>query len=541
MNEPADLRSDLPESPSFYTTHPWMRWIIDYNPLYLCSAGMLLYGLYRVSNDPNFLKSEIGQLTFNFLSLQGYALLLAGTVLFLGRRRLWHDAGVLVGVEHLLVFVPFLLVSQAALIGRPWVWLFCVGGAAVAAARTAVVRRGLAGLNFPDRVASIGLAMLVVNAALPMIYQGINATKVETRPVHGPAFDLNAECWLWLLPALAALANLLPRWRSTGPHAIQHGGWPAGLFGLWFAGTAVHLYSLGYVYDFDLRPEWLAPTLWVLAWSGWRVAAGLSPELRSRFAPAALVLPLVATFPALTEHGGPVFLSLTLVNTVAFGALWLRGSNRIAAARLLAASIGILLLRLPDASVNAVWTGHTGMHCLLVVAAIVALILTPRSRDPRFGLLGAVTVAALVITLLHGTAMGVQWGLQSGIAYLLLHSLRWVDAAYEGAALLRGFAAASWVVHSLVWTHCNGTWWMPGIPALAVIALYVAAEMWAGRWERWIVPAAAGASALCGPAQWTSSRLPSAPPGLLMVIASFVLFGLGTVAALARQGRKNAE
>ena len=60
--------------------------------------------------------------------------------------------------------------------------------------------------------------------------------------------------WLWLLPACARW-RLLPRPREHGESPMQRRWFPAGLFFLWLAGTGVHLYCLGYVYDFDLRRE----------------------------------------------------------------------------------------------------------------------------------------------------------------------------------------------------------------------------------------------------------------------------------------------
>ena len=69
----------LPRRPLSY----WLRRCLACNPFYLVSAALLLYGLYRVSVDPNFLATESAQLFFNFTSLQLYEVLLVGTAIVL--------------------------------------------------------------------------------------------------------------------------------------------------------------------------------------------------------------------------------------------------------------------------------------------------------------------------------------------------------------------------------------------------------------------------------------------------------------------------
>ena len=64
----------------------WLRRFLACNPFYLVSAALLLYGVYRVSVDPNFLSRETAQLAFNFSSLQLYEALLVITAIVLARR-----------------------------------------------------------------------------------------------------------------------------------------------------------------------------------------------------------------------------------------------------------------------------------------------------------------------------------------------------------------------------------------------------------------------------------------------------------------------
>jgi len=112
-----------------------------------------------------------------------------------------------------------------------------------------------------------GVVVLLENAALPVLYRVLHDSKVGTKLAAGAACKMNEASWLWLLPALCAFANLLPRPRDDGKLLVQRRWFPVSLLLLWIVGTGVHLYSLGYVYDFELRRKLLSPMLWVLAWT----------------------------------------------------------------------------------------------------------------------------------------------------------------------------------------------------------------------------------------------------------------------------------
>src|SRR6185436_6308061 len=122
----------------------WLKKLLICNPCYLLSAALLLYGLYRVSIDPHFLPAEAAQLTFNFSSLQCYELLLVGTAIVLARRRIWYDSTLLVVLENLLVLVPFILISQAALVEQHTGRLLCGAAALLVIGRSLAARRWIA-------------------------------------------------------------------------------------------------------------------------------------------------------------------------------------------------------------------------------------------------------------------------------------------------------------------------------------------------------------------------------------------------------------
>src|SRR6478672_12112719 len=74
---------------------PWSRLIWDCNPFYLVSAGLLLYGCYRISTEPDVVNHDSAHLYFNFGSLQIYELLLVITAVFLAARSIWYDSTLL--------------------------------------------------------------------------------------------------------------------------------------------------------------------------------------------------------------------------------------------------------------------------------------------------------------------------------------------------------------------------------------------------------------------------------------------------------------
>ena len=92
-------------------------------------------------------------------------------------------------------------------------------------------------LNLPRRALVCGLALLLINVALPLIYRHLHDSKIGTKPTEGAAYDLNRYCWLLLVPAMFAMLNLLPRARATGNLLPQRRWLPMGLFTLWLAGS----------------------------------------------------------------------------------------------------------------------------------------------------------------------------------------------------------------------------------------------------------------------------------------------------------------
>jgi len=511
------------------------------NPFYLVSAALLLFGFYRVSVDPGFLSEEISQLTFNFTSLQFYEALLVITAIFLARRRIWYDSTLLVSLENMFLFVPFILVSQAALIEQRMVWTMCLVGGLFAVVRFGGLKRFIGELNFPKPLVVVGFIILLVNVSLPVVYRILHQSKVGTRPDWGSAYYTNEFSWLLLMPLLCWFANLLPAPRGACDLPPQGRWLPLGIFSLWLVATGTHLYCLGYVYDFSLRPELLAPAVWALLWMLRRRMPEFLPAITPLKRKLFLVPPLLATFLAAEQRNKEVFLALTLLNFAIYGAIYLRARENRFVLHLVFLSLVSLVGGLPEDWCRAVVSEFSRARFIGFGAAGYVLLWASLARNPRFGIIGGVLISIATAFLLPERGYSLHFALQSGVVFLLLHSLRWVDSDHAGARVIRAMAAGIWVAHTLVWTSETGTVWMACAVGELVLAVYFSARLFSGSWGSRLIPLSAVLVALSGPTHFTAAKVGSAPSGLLAVAGSFVLFGLGTLVALTKHRWNKTE
>lgn len=185
--------------------------------------------MYRISADRDLFAEEISQLAFNLGSLEFYEILLVATAIFLASRRIWYDSTLLVGLENLFVFVPFILVSQVALISRRAVWVVCAVTAILAILRIGSLKRYFKELNLPTRALLLGFVVLMINIGLLVTYRIVGETKMGWKPDSGRDYVINQFTWLVLFPAGLALANFLPHAGEHGSLAPQRRWLPAGL------------------------------------------------------------------------------------------------------------------------------------------------------------------------------------------------------------------------------------------------------------------------------------------------------------------------
>lgn len=529
----------FPTTPEFVRPKPkpisyWAKRLLVCNPFYLVSAALLLYGLYRISVERTLFTEEISQLAFNLTSLEFYEVLLVITAIFLAARRIWYDSTLLVALENLLVFVPFILLSQVALISTHVIWVVCSVTAVIATTRFVGLKRYFRELNLPRGLLMIGAGLMAINIGLIAIYRIVGETKMGWVPDSGRDFVINQITWLAILPAALSLANFLPHARENGSLEPQRRWLPAGFFMLWIAATGVHLYCLNYVYNFAFHIEMMVPALWMLAWTAYRRAPDIfawgsgAPQVTC--AVVALFTPLVAA----SEDGTKIFFALMALNAVIYGAMSLLHRERRFARHLLFASVVLMVCGLPKEWISVLTPALERAHYIRAGIAVYLMLYTGLSRNPRLGIFGAVTLMIGILSAFSGYNGAFHWAVQSGLVFLLLHSLRWEDTQHPGARNLRNTAASVWAMHAFVWMGNGGHMWMPCALSSVLLGAYLVMRLLRGRWDLIILPAASLVTILSGPGISFVRHVQSAPAGLLAVVGSFLLFALGTGAALTK-------
>ena len=537
ITAPPIISAPAPVPPAESTSKPFSHWAKRFlvcNPFYLVSAALLLFGMYRISMDHGFFKGEISQLAFNLTSLEFYEVLLVVTAIFLAGRRVWYDSTLLVGLENLFIFVPFILVSQVALISTHAVWVVCSVTAVIAVVRFGSLKRYFRELNLPGGLLVIGAVLLAINIGLLALYRVVGETKFGWQPDSGKDFVINQLTWLAVLPAALALVNFLPHAREMGSLLPQRRWLPAGFCALWMIATGVHLYCLNYVYNFAFHVEMLVPALWVLAWTAYRLVPDIF-TLQSRAAKYAMaVAPVLILFLAASQTGNEIFFTLAVLNTAIYGVMCFRRRDDRFTRHLLFVSVVMLVCGLPGEWTRLVAPRVDQGSYIAAGLAACLLLYTFLSRNPKAGIFGSIVVASSVLVLFERHEGAIHWAVQSGLAFLLLHSLRWVDIEHEGARVVRIMAATLWVMHAAVWVRSDAAMWMPCIPGGIILGAYLITRLLRGRWDFLILPAAAILVVLSGPGNALIETAQSAPGGLLAVIGSFLLFALGTAAAVTK-------
>jgi hypothetical protein len=296
---------------------------------------------------------------------------------------------------------------------------------------------------------------------------------------------------------------------------------------LWILATGVHVYSLDYIYQFDLRPELLAPAAWVFTWTLWLHFSNRARRLQITLVGATVLVPLLAA----GAGGHHTFLVLTALNVAACLAICLAQRGQRLAQHMLFAATLMFLAALPETLIHVIFPKLTGNDCVTGGAILYLLFWMARSQNPQMGMFVSILAGCMVGNLFDSG----NWAFQGGLVFLLLHSLRWNDAAHVGANAVRIMTGTMWVAHSFLWAGFNpGGWWMPCVTGLMVLAIYTVVQFFNGKWNHPGVPGAALLAILSGPNYDAVEYVRALPAGLLAVFGSFLLFGLGTLAALTR-------
>lgn len=519
------------------------------NPFYLLSAALLLWGLHLLWQDSVGL-TEGDQLLMNFYSLQGYEVLLAATAILLARRAIWYDSFLLVGIEQVFLFIPFVLLSMATwLEGSAGVsgmaWQLVGLGGLLAVVRLAAVRRFCARLNMPRTSLALGLLLLGYNILLPFLFKAAHAgSAAGVRPESG-VVDLIVANWLFVMPLVVLLANLLPAdggERPTASAPLCARQWtPFLLLGIWVAVTAYHLWAIGYVYDVAWRAAWLGPGLWAFLWTLYLRRRLFSPM--SRAAEGLLLsLPAIALLASYTPELNGVFLLSTLVNVAAYG--WLAASGARLPRYLLLISLAAVMAFIPEGVGRTVMAEFSRRSSFGGAALGFLLLLAVLHRHVLLGIGGAVGLGLLLSHALVPLEHGRQLALQAGFAFALLHSLRW-PAKWEWLHnLLRLGVGAVWLVHTLAWLHFDLAWtsklWSSGF-ALAVLLGFGVRTLLCPAARPRLVLYAGVAVLVLQPFYPILVIVAEGGAGVITIFGAFLLFAAGTALACSRDKWEGEE
>lgn len=486
----------------------WLRRLLACNPCYLVSAACLLYGLYKLTPEPAFRAGEVGQLTTIFGSLQLYELLVVGTAILLARRFIWYDSTLLVTLENMFVFVPFILVTLAMYIGNTAAWIVCLTGAVLAVGKFLSLKRLIPALNLPARLLALGAILLAINLSVPFYFRSVH--EVDSAPLAG----YSLAGWMFVLPGLLALINALPIPVSWGSVAAQRSWLPAAFAGIWITVSAVHQYCIGYIYDLPWRLEYLAPLLWVAAWSAYNRVGDFTPYPRLALSKALLVLPAAAMLFGET----PVIRTLAALNVALYAIVfWQERDNRFAY------HLGLISLATMFATMP-VTAQFSRERWIEVAAAGYVIVRALLSADPRVALGGA---AGITLAANHFFSTAVA--LQAGFVFALAHSIFWQQERHAFSDQIRALVAMLWVIHSWAWMHEAGATagWTTAAFAFALVGVYLLVRLVWYYWASRVIPVAVGLVVLWMP-------ITSMPVGFAPVVIAFGLFGLGTLIALRR-------
>jgi len=525
LNEPQPASTEAPRQSVSFAIQKWLRLLLAGNPFYIASAALLLFGINRLSVDPRFLSGEEANLIFSFSALQVYEIVLIGVVVFLAARRILYDSTLLVVLESIVLFVPFILVTQAAMIGKGMALLLCAFGAGLVAIRFSALKSWFSELNLPGRsLALLGL-LVALNGGVPLLFRklieagGSDAWEVPFR-----------WGWLLILPLIQFFALGLPRASQKSDSGAGRAWLPFLFFRLWIAGTAVHFWSMGYVAEREAHLYLLTPLLWALCWTGYyrRAEFGWSPAVARH---VLLAAPVLALFAASTAPDSRIFFVLAATNTLVFLILAARRTSD--ATHLFLFSLMLTIASLPEVWASSWIPDFSRMKCLGLGIGALIIAQSLISKRPAVALCGAIMAALAPRQFWPGVSA--NFSMELGFVFLLLQSLRWEGD--RGGERLRIVTAATWIVHAFGWTYVGGTisgWTVSSAAVIILLAYGILVYLKRRQMSRLIL--AAAMLVLCS---WPVTRavhfVEMSPPGVIAVVSSFLFLGAGTWFALSRK------
>jgi len=540
-SEPSLVNHPIHVTPASNRRFPAVfRWLWQAvgNPFFLLSPVLMLYGVFLVATDPQMLGEEERSLAFNFSSLTLYELLLVVTAIWLARRRLRYDAGVLVWMENLLLFVPFMLLSQASFLSGDAALRYAAIGLLLAIARWVLHYRWFPEIHLPRELLALGGLLLLMNAAFPLIYHRLVTLNEDNWT--WPAFSYVA--WMLLFPTIAFAGNWLCRPVAAQGDFFRSRWLPVSFFAVWLAGTVVNLRAINYVDGAEFRQGLVVPLVWSLSWVIWlqTQSAGIgSTKLRERLLWVPVLLPLVA--------GGygeqAAYLAMVGANALAMIGVGDRVSG-VTRREVCVASLVLAVAGMPDFIGEEIVPFFSRPRCVALAIALGGVWIAARQRDAMGGLAAGVIFGLANQIYFKQLDYLEQFAMDSGMMFVLLHSLWWSDAKNPVGRPVRFAVGLGWLVHGIVWIRIAGgdvpetaafiRQLMP-LSGMLVLAVCVAHRLHVGRWHSVSVPAFAVLSAVTVPLNSGVEVLRIAPTGHLAVLGSFIVLALGAAFAVTRE------
>jgi hypothetical protein len=237
---------------------------------------------------------------------------------------------------------------------------------------------------------------------------------------------------------------------------------------------------------------------------------------------------------AAAGSGKALLIVLAVINGFLFATIfWRDRSNKLALYLLLFSVVSVVSV-LPEAVGQVVRVDYRNGNWLAIGAAMYALLCVAVSRRAGLTVAGSIIAGLIPFLLPNLVLQPMHWAIQCALVFFLLHSLRWRDTDRLEVSLARAIVAVGWVAHSQVWACAGGSWVALTTIGLVVLSIYCLARLLTGEWASWTIPAASLLVMLSVPLKFGTVKLASLPSGMLAILASFLLFALGTALALTK-------
>ena len=176
------------------------------------------------------------------------------------------------------------------------------------------------------------------------------------------------------LPFLQLLANWLPKPKEWGGISLQKSWLPLGLFELWMAATAIHLWSIAYVAVIPIQPYLLTPLLWAFAWTIFNRIADYSPNPSPLLRQVLIFAPALAALLGAFQETAWIFFVLTVLNVVIYGVIYAANRKESLAFQLLLLSLVALIAGLPSNLAGAFVPEFNRGRCIIMAVGAFVLV-----------------------------------------------------------------------------------------------------------------------------------------------------------------------